>query len=77
MLCKLPGCVHVRIVDPAYKGVSISRRYTDAHEFLTLQTDDDVMSDIAILLTLTPDECATSPGNFNFEAECQRCGAIA
>ena len=59
-------CVHIRIIDPAFKGVSRARREDDLWRLLE-EVPDDVVADINVLLLLTPEEARTSVGSFAFD----------
>lgn len=58
--------VRVRIIDPAFKGVSRARREDDLWRILDKVPEESV-ADINVLLLLTPDETKTSIGSLDFD----------
>ena len=58
--------VRLRVIDPDFRGVSMTDRDKEIWEILS-PLPDDVVGDIHLLVLLTPDEAKTSPMNYDFE----------
>jgi len=58
--------IRIRITDPDFKGLDLVER--DNQLWKILETlPEDVLSQICLLLLLTPEETKKSPANFEFE----------
>jgi hypothetical protein len=58
--------VRIRIIDPDFNDMNRVERDTKVWKLLKL-LPEDVVSEITLLLLLTPDETATSMANMEFE----------
>jgi stress-induced morphogen len=58
--------VRVRIIDPDFAGLDRAERHKLVWRMLE-RLPEDVLSDVTILLLLTPDEVGDSFANFDFE----------
>lgn len=58
--------VRIRIIDPSFAGTHKMERDKGVWPYLN-SLSDDVLSEITILLLLTPDETASSIANFDFD----------
>ncbi len=58
--------VRVRIIDPDFAGFDRAERHDIVWRILE-KLPEDVLSDVTILLLLTPDELSESLANFEFE----------
>ncbi len=60
------ACIRIRIIDPAFKKWDRADRHDRIWELFD-GLPDDIVSQITILLLLTPDETKTSIANMDFE----------
>jgi hypothetical protein len=58
--------VWIRIIDPGFKGKSLSERDPEVWRLLN-QLPDDVASDVTFLVLLTPAEARKSDANYEFD----------
>ena len=58
--------LRIRVIDPDFSGLSLAERDDPLWKLLG-ELPDDVKYDISTLLLLTPEECASSLANFDFE----------
>lgn len=61
-----PYVVRIRIVDDAFRGKSRVERHRMAWNYLAT-LDDETLSDVSLLLLLTPSERSTSMVNVEFD----------
>ena len=61
-----PVSVRVRVIDPDFAGVGRSERHTAVWRYLDA-VPDEVVSDISMLVPITPDERTRSGSNLEFE----------
>jgi stress-induced morphogen len=61
-----PASVRIRIIDPLFQGLSKSQRHDEVWKFLE-KLDEEVQSEVSMLLLLNPDETKLSFGNMEFE----------
>lgn len=62
-----PGSIRVRIIDPRFAKMSRSARHDVTWNFLAERIGDDCMSELSLLLLLSPNEVDTSLMNAEFE----------
>jgi hypothetical protein len=58
--------IRVRVIDPAFEGVSLVDRDDELWELLE-KLPDDTIADLSMLITLAPSELRTSMANLEFE----------
>ena len=59
--------VRIRIIDPAFGPMSLVDRHNTVWQFLADGLPEDTLSDISVLLLLTPDDTARSLMNLEFD----------
>jgi hypothetical protein len=62
-----PGAVYVRVIDDRFHSLEPWDRHERVWKFLTERVAEDEMGEVALLLTLTHAELATSPANMEHE----------
>ena len=62
-----PASIRIRVLDRRFLGMSKSRRHAQMWEFLAERVPEDVMAEVSVILTLAPEEQATSMMNLEFE----------
>jgi stress-induced morphogen len=58
--------IHIRIIDPDFRGLDWIDREPEVWKLLKL-LPDEIYADITVLLLLTPEEAPTSLANMEFE----------
>lgn len=62
-----PASVRLRVVDPQFKGMSLSERHAQVWNFLAARIPDESLADVSLLLTMPPSELKMSLANQEFE----------
>lgn len=62
-----PGSVRVRVINPAFAGMSRTRRHRVVWDYLRQKAGEDAMAEVSLLLLLAPDELRDSLANLEFE----------
>ena len=59
--------IRLRVVDRRFAGMSKSRRHAEVWDFLQPRVGEDVLSDVSLVLAVTPDELGSSLANQEFD----------